>query len=150
MRAKTKVRFSGVASYLYYEDAEQALEWLARVFGFRERVRYVDEGGAVKVAEMSVGDTTIHVDGAGAGYWERSGTIGPVGHLLIVHVEDIDAHHAHVRAAGVHADPPEDKPYGVRAYSVTDSGGHSWSFWQHLRDEVELPEGWKEIRSAEG
>lgn len=150
MSEKAAVRFSGVAPYLYYEDAEEALEWLARVFGFRERVRYVDEGGAVKVAEMAVGDTTIHVDGAGAGYWERNGRTDPVGHLLIVHVDDIDAHHAHAMAAGVHADPPEDKPYGVRVYTVTDSGGHSWSFWQHLRDEVELPEGWKEIRSAEG
>lgn len=150
MSEKTAVRFSGVAPYLYYEDAEQALEWLAGVFGFRERVRYVDEGGAVKVAEMTIGDTTIHVDGAGAGYWKRNGTTGPVGHLLIVHVDDIDAHHAHAMAAGVHADPPEDKPYGVRVYTVTDSGGHSWSFWQHLRDEVELPEGWKEIQSADG
>jgi hypothetical protein len=41
------------------------------------------------------------------------------------------------------ADPPEAKPYGVRVYSVTDPGVHAWSFWQHLRDEVELPEGWK-------
>ncbi len=51
-------------------------------------------------------------------------------------------------ATGVRADPPEDKPYGVRVYSVTDPGGHSWSFWQHLRDEVELPEGWKEVRNS--
>jgi hypothetical protein len=45
------------------------------------------------------------------------------------------------------ADPPEAKPYGVRVYSVTDPGVHAWSFWQHLRDEVELPEGWKEVRN---
>ena len=38
---------------------------------------------------------------------------------------------------GVRADPSEDKPYGVRVHSVTDPGGHSWSFWQHLRDEVD-------------
>jgi uncharacterized glyoxalase superfamily protein PhnB len=100
MNEETAVRFSGVAPYLYYEDAGEALEWLARVFGFRERVRYVDEDGSVKVAEMNVGDTTIHVDGAGAGYWERNGTTGPVGHLAIVHVDDVEAHHAHATAAG--------------------------------------------------
>lgn len=131
---------------MHYEDAGEALECLTRMFGFRERVRYVDEGGAVQEAEMALGDTTIHLGEAGAGYWERNGTTGPVGHLVIVHVDEVDAHHAHATAAGVHADPPEDKPYGVRVYSVTDSGGHSWSFWQHLRDEVELPEGWREVR----
>lgn len=146
MSEETAVRFSRVDSYLYYEDAGEALEWLASMFGFRERVRYADEGGAVQEAEMTVGDTTVHVGGAGTGYWERNGTTGPVGHMLIVHVDDVDAHHAHATAVGVHADPPEDKPYGVRVYSVTDPGGHSWSFWQHLRDEVEVPAGWKEIR----
>lgn len=143
---ETTVRFSGVDPYLYYENAEEALEWLARKFGFRERVRYVDEGGTVQEAEMTVGDTTIHMGGAGAGYWERNGTTGPVGQMLLVHVDDIDTHHAHATAAGVRADPPQDKPYGVRVYSVTDPGGHSWSFWQRLRNEVELPTGWKEIR----
>jgi uncharacterized glyoxalase superfamily protein PhnB len=147
MREETAVRFSRVDPYLYYEDAEEALEWLSSMLGFRERVRYVDEGGAVQEAEMTVGDTTIHVGGAGAGYWERNGTTGPVGHMLIVHVDDIDAHYDQATAAGLDADPPENKPYGVRVYSVTDPGAHEWSFWQHLHDAVELPEGWKEIRN---
>ena len=42
------------------------------------------------------------------------------------------AHHA-----GVDASPPEDKPYGPRAYSVTDPWGYRWAFWQHVRDYVE-------------
>lgn len=146
MSEEKAVRFGEVAPYLYYEDAGEALEWLARVFGFRERVRYVDEDGVVQEAEMSVGDATIHVGGAGTGYWERNGTTGPVGHLVIVHVDDVDAHHARAIATGAHADPPEDKPYGARVYNVTDPGGHSWSFWQRLRDEVELPEGWRAVR----
>ncbi len=146
MSEEAAVRFRGVAPYLYYEDAGQALEWLAQVLGFRERVRYVDPDGVVQEAEMTVGDTTIHMSGAGTGYWERNGTTGPLGHFVIVHVDDIDWHHARATAAGAHADPPEDKPYGARVYNVTDPGGHTWSFWQHLRDEVELPEGWKEIR----
>ncbi len=36
MREETAVRFSGVDPYLYYEDAEEALEWLSSMLGFRE------------------------------------------------------------------------------------------------------------------
>ncbi len=73
MSEETAVRFRGVAPYLYYEDAGKALEWLTRVLGFRERVRYVDPDGVVQEAEMTVGEATIHMSGAGTGYWERNG-----------------------------------------------------------------------------
>jgi uncharacterized glyoxalase superfamily protein PhnB len=57
--------------------------------------------------------------------------------LLIVHLDDIDAHYQCPAVAGVDASPPEDKPYGPRAYSVTDPWGYRWAFWQHVRDDVE-------------
>ena len=59
------------------------------------------------------------------------------GYLLIVHLDDIDAHYQCPVVAGVDASPPEDKPYGPRAYSVTDPWGYRWAFWQHVRDDVE-------------
>ena len=30
-------RYLGLAPYLYYTDATEAVEWLTRVFGFRRR-----------------------------------------------------------------------------------------------------------------
>jgi uncharacterized glyoxalase superfamily protein PhnB len=140
------VRFGGMSPYLYYEDAEAALEWLARVFGFTERVRFLDPDGIVRAAEMYAGDTLVHLDGVGSGYWKEQGVSGPVGQLVIVYVDDVDAHHARVVAGGVEAPEPQDEFYGARVYTLEDPGGNRWTFWQHLRDEVELPEGWREVR----
>jgi uncharacterized glyoxalase superfamily protein PhnB len=45
----------------------------------------------------------------------------------VVHVPDVDAHHARVRAAG--ADilyGPRDEDYGQREYGVRDPEGHTW------------------------
>ena len=114
----------GVTPYLYYADAGAALDWLARVFGFVEEVRYVDAEGAVRESQMRVGGTTIQLCGHAPepGHGE--------GLLLIVHVDDVDAVHTRVRAAGVDAAAPEQKPYGVRSFTVTDPWGYRWDFWQ--------------------
>jgi uncharacterized glyoxalase superfamily protein PhnB len=135
-----------VSPYLYYEDAAAALDWLARAFGFEELVRYVDADGVVREAEMAAGETTIMLNGAGPGYWRERGGGGPAGSALVVYVDDVDAHHARATGAGVEAPAPADQPYGARVYGATDPEGHQWYFWQRLRDEVELPEGWREVR----
>ena len=114
----------GVTPYLFYADAGAALDWLARVFGFVEEVRYVDADGAVRESQMRIGDTTIQLCGhePEPGHGE--------GLLLIVHVDDIDAQHARVVAAGVDAPAPVQKPYGVRSFTVADPWGYRWDFWQ--------------------
>ncbi len=134
------VKFLGLTPYLYYEDAAAALEWLARVFGFREEVRYLDEEGRVAEAEMVATDVRLMIGGRGPRDGEGAGQ------LLIVHVDDVDALYTRVTAAGAQATPPEDKPYGPRVTAVTDPWGYQWSFWQQVRHDVELPDGWQEIR----
>ncbi|MQA09718.1 MAG: glyoxalase [Pseudonocardiaceae bacterium] len=148
MRAADELplRFGGVSPYLYYEDAAEAVAWLTEVFGFTEAVRYVDPDGGVFEARVAAGDAKIMLAGVGPGYWRAKGTHGPVGQLVVVYVNDVRAHHARVRAAGVDAPAPVDQPYGARVYTVSDPGGNSWCFWQRLRDEVELPPGWREVR----
>ncbi len=136
------VTLQGVTPYLYYPDAGAALDWLARVFGFREIARYVDADGVVRESEMQVGDTTIQLSGGhapGAGHGE--------GLLLIVHVDDVDAQHARVVAAGVEAPEPEQKAYGPRTFTVTDPWGYHWDFWQPVHAYEEGPGGLHEIRS---
>lgn len=141
------VRYLGISPYYYYEDAAAALDWLSRTVGFVEVVRYLDEEGVVKEAEMTAGDTVIQLSGY-PGYWAEQGVSHPVGQENVLYVDDVDAHWARAKAAGVDPKPPGDKPYGVRAYSLTDPEGHVWSFWQRLTDTVALPEGWQEIRSG--
>ncbi|GAA1025489.1 MULTISPECIES: VOC family protein [Amycolatopsis] len=147
MADNDKAGFRGIGPYLYYENAAAALEWLAEVFGFAEVARYADESGVVREAEMRAGDAQISLHGADPGYWAAQGVPGPVGHMCIVYVDNVDAQWERIRAAGVDGVAPEDKPYGARIAMVTDPGGHQWTFWQHLSDDVELDEGWSEIKA---
>lgn len=141
--------YLGIAPYLYYADATEALDWLVRVFGFTEKVRYVDSGGAVFQATVAVGSGEFQLAGVGPEYWAAKGVDGPVGQLNIVYVPDADVQRERVCAAlGEDADVPhpQDQPYGARVFTVPDIGGNSWTFWQQVTDVVELPSGWREIR----
>ncbi len=135
------MKFLGVTPYLYYHDAAAALDWLARVFGFDEEVRYLDPSGKVAEAEMTAGNARIMMSGRAPLPAE-----GP-GQLLIVHVDDVDEQYARVISEGVVAAPPEDKPYGPRTLDVIDPWGYRWTFWQQVRDDVALEEGWREVRA---
>ncbi|GAB3509715.1 glyoxalase [Amycolatopsis cihanbeyliensis] len=143
-------RYLGLAPYLYYADATQALEWLVRVFGFTEKLRYEDAAGAVFQATVAAGDAEVQLTSVGPEYWEAKGVDGPVGQLNVVYVDDVDAQHARVSAAlGDHVEVsrPQDQPYGARLFTVQDIGGNSWTFWQRVSDTVELPAGWREVRA---
>lgn len=140
VESQQAVTFLGVEPYLYYADGDEALAWLSSVVGFVEDVRYVDPDGRVAEAEMLAGDARIMIGGGHA-----PGADEGRGQLLVVRVDDVDAHHARVTAAGVGAGPPEDRPYGARTYTLGDPGGYRWCFWQG-RGDVRLDEGWKEIR----
>jgi uncharacterized glyoxalase superfamily protein PhnB len=125
-----KVRFDGVVPHVKYEDAGAMLEWLERVFGFAERSRYVDQDGVVKQAEMHIGDSELWIGGMGPGYWEKEGRTPS--EWLGVWVDDVDAQYARVTAAGIQADPPEDKNYDVRSFNVRDPEGYHWGFLKRL------------------
>jgi uncharacterized glyoxalase superfamily protein PhnB len=123
--------FSGITPYLYYDDAGAMMEWLARVFAFEQMPRYVDKNGRVREGGVRAGAAEIWFTGAEKpGYWQARGR-GDL-RLTLIWVEDVDAHHAHVVAQGVTADPPKDQTYGVRSYTVTDPEGYKWSFMQRL------------------
>ncbi|MEU3273563.1 VOC family protein [Saccharomonospora sp. NPDC006951] len=141
--------YLGLAPYLYYTDATEALAWLTRVFGFTEKVRYVDTAGEVFQATVLAGASEIQLTAVGADYWEGKGVDGPVGQLNVVYVDDVDAQHRRVCEAvndTVEVTAPQNQPYGARLFTVQDIGGNSWAFWQRVSDTVELPAGWQEIR----
>jgi uncharacterized glyoxalase superfamily protein PhnB len=125
-----KVTFTGLVPYVRYEDAGAALDWLSRVFGFEERARHVDKDGLVQQAEMMVGDHELWLSGHGPGYWEKEGRRPD--EFVGVWVDDVDAQYERVRAAGVDADPPEDRDYDVRTFNVRDPEGYLWGFMRRL------------------
>jgi uncharacterized glyoxalase superfamily protein PhnB len=48
-------------------------------------------------------------------------------------VDDVDAIHDRLRAAGVELDPPRTRDHGVKEITITDPEGHGWGFVQRLR-----------------
>jgi uncharacterized glyoxalase superfamily protein PhnB len=123
------MEFTGVVVGTKYEDANGMLDWLARVFGFRERARYVDKDGKVIQAEMLIGDTELWFSGHEPGsLWGD----GKADQFVGVWVDDVDAMHRRVTAAGVEAEAPVDRDYDVRSFNVTDPEGYLWGFMKRL------------------
>lgn len=121
----SEVAIEGISPYLRYDDADAALDWMERVFGFTGTVRWRDETGTTYEADIKAGDTTIGVSNSPG--TADNGTNA----LLIVHVDDADAHYRSVQAAAqTDIDTPKDQPYGPRTFTVTDPWGYQWSFWQ--------------------
>lgn len=101
-----------------FADADAALEWLSRAFGFREGAVHRDDEGVVRHAEMTLGTGTIMFG---------QGDPSPPG--IYVAVDDADVHYEHARAAGAEITREiEDTPYGSREYSARDLDGDTWSF----------------------
>ncbi len=126
-----------VIPVLAYNNVETAIEWLCRTFGFTERWRAGNHR-----AQLSFGEGTIAVT---AQSQQTDGTtssqhISPH-HSLMVRVSDVTAHYEHTTRHGAQVLlPPADFPYGERQYTVTDIGGHIWTFSQSIADL--LPEDW--------
>ena len=116
--------FLSVTPYLRYRDGDAAVEWLARVFGFGPTRAARDEHGRWYEGHIAAGDAQIAIGGGGGE------DVGGGSAYLIVGVRDADAMYRRIRAAGVEAGEPEDKPYGPRSVSVTDPWGNTWDFWQ--------------------
>lgn len=120
-----------ITPYLLYEDAARALDFLSRAFGFEETMRITTPDGRVQHAEMRFGWGEIHLGPPGRPSSPR--TYGGTTVLLYVHVDDVDAHRARSRAAGVQiSDEPQDQEYGERRYQCRDPEGHTWYFAKAL------------------
>lgn len=119
-----------VIPYLYYSDADAALEWLERVLGFGPSTRWKLGGPATKEADILAGACRISVTARAPGAHEGGGA------LMIVHVDDIDAQFNRVIGADPDLDiaPPTKQPYGPRTFTVEDPWGYKWNFWQGEAD----------------
>ena len=120
MKLNRSVPEAVVIPELAYRDVREAVEWLTRAFGFRERLQICDhraqlvyEGGAVIVI--------------------RRDESAPAN--VLVRVSDATAHHEQAAAAGATIlSPPEDFPYGERQYTAEDPAGDQWTFSETLAD----------------
>jgi len=147
-----------VYPHLRYQEPGQAIAWLSRVFGLRERVRLARPDGGIIVAKLeSPGGGLVMVAGCSPdfqqwirervpGFREPQGRPWPeLSHTTTVLVSDVDGHHQ--RAAGEGAVilmAPTDQPWGLRSYAAIDLEGHQWEFSQVLG--VVEPEAWGATR----
>jgi uncharacterized glyoxalase superfamily protein PhnB len=129
-----------IIPYLLYADVEGALDFLARAFGFEERLRYTGAAGYVSHAEMRLGDGIVFLGDPGDDYRSPK-ELGHATVLMHVYVDDVDAHYERARAAGAQIrEEPADQEYGERRYAAVDPEGHQWFFAQVVREVA--PEEW--------
>lgn len=116
---------------LRYRDANRAIEWLGRAFGFTENAIYRDDDGGVQHAELELGGSLIMLGEIRPDDWQGGTTPDPRESVLGIYVvvEDVDAHHDRAVAAGAEVlRPLTDQDYGGRDYGARDCDGNAWSF----------------------
>lgn len=134
MPANSPENMPRITPYLLYEDVASALDWLAKAFGFRERMRLPGPDGKINHAEMELADGVIMMGCPGPQY-QNPKRLGHVTQNLYVYVNDVDKHFEHAKKAGATIlEEPRDQFYGDRRYGAVDPEGHHWYFAQHVRD----------------
>ncbi len=128
---------STITPALRYRDANAAIAWLVRAFGFVEKAVYRDEGGCVVHAQLTFGNGMVMLSEASRGHddeWARliaqpEEIGGRETQCCCVAVADPDAHYANAVANGakiIYAIADQD--YGGRGYGCADPEGHIWWF----------------------
>ena len=123
-----------ITPYLYYEDVDRALGFLAKAFGFRKygvQVRGPD--GRTDHAAMKLGTALIMMGRPPTGY-RNPKRLGQTTQSLYIRVPVVDKHCERARKAGAFIlEEPTDTEYGDRRYGATDPEGHEWYFAQRIR-----------------
>jgi len=115
-----------ISPVLVYDNAEAAIAFLIKAFGFEEKAVHRSPDGGVAHAELSYRGSYVglsdRIPGANSVF-----DLGPC--AIYVTVDDPDAHHAQAVAAGAEVVYPlTDQDYGSRDYAVRDAEGFVWSF----------------------
>ncbi len=131
-----------------YDDVPEAIEWLARAFGFRERSDARLTGKGFVLTWMEIGDGLVGISSAGGHDVNSPKSIGKVTQSVKVYVDDVDHHYERAKAAGARiVREIEEGFWGGRHYRASDLEGHLWEFSQIDRelsaDQWKLPPGIK-------
>ena len=136
-----------LASALFYADANAAIDWLCRAFGFEVRLKVEGDGGIVVHSELVFGEAVVMAATAGerkegrdTSHCRSPRSVGGANtQSLMLYVDDVDAHCARARGAGgTIVSEPKTTDYGEeywsdRGYEVVDLEGHHWWFCQRMR-----------------
>jgi uncharacterized glyoxalase superfamily protein PhnB len=134
MIANRSVPTDTLLPHVVYPDVAEAIDWLAKTFGFTEHYRYGEPGSPASGAQMYLGKAWIMLKRA------RPGNASPVQlgygtQSLTVFLEDVDSHFQRAKSAGARiVEDLHETEYGERQYGAEDFAGHHWLFSRHARD----------------
>lgn len=127
---------------LAYANGPAAMDWLVRVFGFKERTRMLDGAGRLAHGELAVEDGLImlatpspHYEGPKQHreHCDRARRWSEVPYIVdgvLVLVDDVAAHFDRAQRAGANIlSPLEPGPPAAR-YRAEDLEGHRWMFME--------------------
>ena len=133
-------QYPGVIPMIAYADGSAAMDWLAAVFGFRQRDRRVGIEGRLEHGEMAtdhglvmMATPSLHYQGpkqhreacAIAASWHD------VPYIIdgyLVYVDDIDEHFARAKAGGARILSELEGGENGKRYRAEDLEGHRWMF----------------------
>lgn len=132
---------------VYYQNANAAIEWLVKAFGFEVQLKVDGPDGKVAHSELMIGDAMIYVGDQMEEKnrpWQKSPKEvgGANTQSICVFVDDADAHCAVARENGATiAVEPYTTDYGDdywadRSYQAVDPDGHHWWFMTRLRSKA--------------
>jgi uncharacterized glyoxalase superfamily protein PhnB len=123
-----------ITPYLYYNDVDAILKFLAKAFGFRRYGRPMKgPDGKINHAAMQLGNDLIMM-GRPPGSYRNPKQLRQATQSLYVNVDDVDKHFRKAKKAGANIlEEPADTEYGHRRYGATDPEGHEWYFAHEIR-----------------
>ncbi len=137
MAAKVKPVPEGyhtVTPYLCIRGAAKALDFYARAFGAKEKVRMPGPDGKVMHAEILIGDSLVML-GDENPQAKSPSALGGTPVSIMLYVPDVDAVFKRATAAGAKTEtPPADMFWGDRYGKLIDPFGHSWGIATHVED----------------
>jgi uncharacterized glyoxalase superfamily protein PhnB len=134
--------YPDVIPMIAYEDGPRAMDWLARVFGFRERMRMTAPDGRLSHGEMEAGTGVIMLATPTPDYEspkhhressEQARRWSSVPYIIdgvLVYVDDVAAHYARALDGGANILSELEEGENGKRYRAEDLEGHRWMFLQ--------------------
>jgi PhnB protein len=141
-------------AYLCVRDAARAIEFYAKAFGAREKLRLTEPSGRIGHAELDFGGTTLML----ADEFPECGITAPKPEMgtpvtIHIHVDNADEVMRRAVEAGAAVErEPKDEFYGERSGSVRDPFGHRWVIGHRIEDvsPEEMQRRYTELLQAQG
>jgi PhnB protein len=117
-----------ITPYISVQSAAAVIDFCTKVFGAKETMRHSDDAGAIRHAEITIGDSTLMLSDETPGYPDMRAVESyggsPIG--FFINVEDPDATAARAVAEGaVILYPIKEQSYG-RSGTIKDPFGILW------------------------